>query len=161
MSTLDERLNQIVSHGASEGLDDDFINSAPITSIPIVKYDSVPSKDVAEPVTDYDDDYILTRETLRGVLERSKGVLDTAILAAVNTENPRYIDSIASLMTVINKTSKDLLDIHGKQKTDKSKQTTIIQTNNYNIKEEIKSVDAMLDTLDDDVIDAEIIEEKK
>ncbi len=155
MSNLDERLNQIVSHGASEGLDDDFINSAPITSIPIVKYDSVPSKDVAEPVTDYDDDYILTRETLRGVLERSKGVLDTAILAAVNTENPRYIDSIASLMTVINKTSKDLLDIH-----DKSKQTTIIQTNNYNIKEEIKSVDAMLDTLDD-VIDAEIIEEKK
>lgn len=161
MSNLDERLNQIISHGASEELDDDFINSAPITSIPIVKYDSVPSKDVVEPMTDYDDDYILTRETLRGVLERSKGILDTAILAAVNTENPRYIDSIASLMTVINKTSKDLLDIHGKQKTDKSKQTTIIQTNNnYNIREEIKSVDAMLDTLDD-VIDAEIIEAKK
>lgn len=161
MNNLDERLNQIISHGASEEfVDDDFINSAPITSIPTVKYDSVPSKDIAEPVTDYDDDYILTRETLRGVLERSKGILDTAILAAVNTENPRYIDSIASLMTVINKTSKDLLDIHGKQKTDKSKQTTIIQTNNYNIKEEIKSVDAMLDTLDD-VIDAEIVEAKK
>lgn len=46
------------------------------------------------------------------------------------------------------------------KKTDKSKQTTIIQTNNYNIKEEIKSVDAMLDTLDD-VIDAEIVSEEK
>ena len=42
MSSLDERLNQIISHSAFEELDNDFINSAPITSIPIVKYDSVP-----------------------------------------------------------------------------------------------------------------------
>lgn len=91
----------------------------------------MPSKDIAEPVTDYDDDYILTRETLRGVLERSKGILDTAILAAVNTENPKYIDSIASLMTVINKTSKDLLDIHGKQKNRQ------IKTNYYHTNQQL------------------------
>ena len=91
MSNLDDRLNAIISQGSDTlQIEDEYTLVPTVTEVPITEYQIVPSKNIQEPMTDYDDDYILTRTTLRGVLGRATGILDVAIINAVNTENPNF-----------------------------------------------------------------------
>ena len=126
MSNLDERLNAIISQGSdTQQMEDEYTMVPTVTEVPITEYEIVPSKNIQEPVTDYDDDYILARTTLRGVLGRATGILDVAIINAINTENPKYVDTVTSLITAVRGVTKDLVDIHGKGSNEKENPTTV------------------------------------
>lgn len=152
MSNLDERLNAIISQGSdTQQIEDEYTMVPTVTEVPIVEYEIVPSKNVQEPVTDYDDDYILARTTLRGVLGRATGILDVAIINAINTENPKYVDTVTSLITAVRGVTKDLMDIHGKGSSEKeqTKQSVqpIVTINNF--AKERDELLTVLDTLPD------------
>lgn len=162
MSNLNERLDAIISQGSdTQQIEDEYTMVPTVTEVPITEYEIVPSKNIQEPVTDYDDDYILARTTLRGVLGRATGILDVAIINAINTENPKYVDTVTSLITAVRGVTKDLMDIHGKgsnekEQTKQSVQPTVTINNFTKEKDEILTV---LETLpdkkkDDDVVDA-------
>ena len=152
MSNLDERLNAIISQGSdTQQIEDEYTMVPTVTEVPITEYEIVPSKNIQEPVTDYDDDYILARTTLRGVLGRATGILDVAIINAINTENPKYVDTVTSLITAVRGVTKDLMDIHGKgsnekEQTKQSVQPTVTINNFAKEKDEILTV---LETLPD------------
>lgn len=162
MSNLNERLDAIISQGSdTQQIEDEYTMVPTVTEVPITEYEIVPSKNIQEPVTDYDDDYILARTTLRGVLGRATGILDVAIINAINTENPKYVDTVTSLITAVRGVTKDLMDIHGKGSNEKEQTKQLVQPtvtiNNFaKEKDEILTV---LETLpdkkkDDDVVDA-------
>jgi hypothetical protein len=163
MSNLDERLNAIISQGSdTQQIEDEYTMVPTVTEVPITEYEIVPSKNIQEPVTDYDDDYILARTTLRGVLGRATGILDVAIINAINTENPKYVDTVTSLITAVRGVTKDLMDIHGKGSNEKenpkqSIQPTVTINNFAKEKDEILTVlETLPDKKDDDVVDVEV-----
>lgn len=163
MSNLDERLNAIISQGSdTQQIEDEYTMVPTVTEVPITEYEIVPSKNIQEPVTDYDDDYILARTTLRGVLGRATGILDVAIINAINTENPKYVDTVTSLITAVRGVTKDLMDIHGKgssekEQTKQSVQPTVTINNFAKEKDEILTVlETLPDKKDDDVVDVEV-----
>lgn len=160
MSNLDDRLNAIISQGSDTlQIEDEYTLVPTVTEVPITEYEIVPSKNIQEPMTDYDDDYILTRTTLRGVLGRATGILDVAIINAVNTENPKYVDSVTSLISAVRGVTKELMDIHGKGSSEKeqklSVQPTVTINNFAKEKDEMLTV---LDTLPDNVVDVDVSE---
>ena len=163
MSNLDERLNAIISQGSdTQQIEDEYTMVPTVTEVPITEYEIVPSKNIQEPVTDYDDDYILARTTLRGVLGRATGILDVAIINAINTENPKYVDTVTSLITAVRGVTKDLMDIHGKGSSEKEQTKQSVQPtetiNNFaKEKDEILTVlETLPDKKDDDVVDVEV-----
>ena len=161
MSNLDERLNAIISQGSdTQQIEDEYTMVPTVTEVPIAEYEIVPSKNVQEPVSDYDDDYILTRTTLRGLLGRATGILDVAIINAINTENPKYVDTVTSLITAVRGVTKDLMDIHGKGSNEKeqpkqsSTQPTVTINNFAKQRDEILTVlETLPDKKKDDIVD--------
>ena len=155
---IDTRLNEIMAHGTFNE-SSDFEEFMPtVKEIEPVEYLPVPSKDVALPVSDYDDDYIYSRTIMRNVLERSKTVLEGAILAALNSENPKQYDAVVNIIKAMNDTSKNLVGLHSKT----TKNNTIVEgggsvniNNTYNYAQELKDAEKLVDGLDD-IIDGEI-----
>lgn len=155
---IDTRLNEIMAHGTFNE-SSDFEEFMPtVKEIEHVEYLPVPSKDVALPVSDYDDDYIYSRTIMRNVLERSKTVLEGAILAALNSENPKQYDAVVNIIKAMNDTSKNLVGLHGKT----TKNNTIVEgggsvniNNTYNYAQELKDAEKLVDGLDD-IIDGDI-----
>lgn len=159
---LDERLNNILATGTVNDADigDDFLAAPAVREIPVVKYEQAGSRDVVSPSSDADDDYLLVRDTLRGAIDRTKGMLDTSILMALNTENPKYVDAVSGLVKTIKDLGKELVALHDKPviaiQENESKQ--VIIQNNYNYGKEAVAVNDILDNLPDMQITEVVVE---
>lgn len=156
---LEHRLNNIMSSEGSIIEDDDIYSLLPTNvEIPKAEYLPVPSKDVVVAQSDSDDDYLHTRNTLHGVIDRSKDLLELAIQTAARSDNPKLFDSVVNIIKAINDTTKTLNSLHGKPsaKGVNADGQVNIQNNTYNYAAEVKQVEDILDSLPD-VVEGEIV----
>lgn len=63
-----------------------------------------------------EDDYNLTRDTLRNIVKNGDVVIDEMIALARNTEHPRAYEVLAQMMKTVAETSNQLYDLQKKKK---------------------------------------------
>mgnify|MGYP000208048216 FL=1 len=88
------------------------------------------------------------------------------LFRSINTENPKYVDTVTSLITAVRGVTKDLMDIHGKGSNEKenpkqSIQPTVTINNFAKEKDEILTVleslpDKKTEDDNNDVVDVEV-----
>ncbi len=99
------------------------------------------------------DDYHYSRDTLYGLIERGKTALEGSLMVAQESEHPRAYEVTSTIMKNLSDMTKQLMEVSdsmakgsGKEK-EKTTPTHNTQINNYYGD---KSVDDVLDDLDDE-----------
>lgn len=81
---------------------------------------------------DKSEDINEARNILKGLLRKGESLLDESIILAKESQAARSFEVSSNLIKVISEVAKDLIDIHGKDKTTKTNKEEPTQTSNNN-----------------------------
>lgn len=102
-------------------------------SLPVIQQSRditpIPPEEKEESNPDQDQDYRLTRSTIRDMIVKGSNAIDGISDLAKDLESPRAYEVMATMMKTISDMSKDLLDVHGKTKELKSTAKRVDETN--------------------------------
>lgn len=83
-----------------------------VEQLPVPVYEEPKSS----PAEEEDEDFVLARQTMRKILQKSEGTLDELLYLAREGEHPRPYEVAGQLMKTMSEVSKDLLALHGQRK---------------------------------------------
>lgn len=89
----------------------------------------IPPEEQEESNPEQDQDYRLTRSTIRDMIVKGSNAIDGISDLAKDLESPRAYEVMATMMKTISDMSKDLLDVHSKTKELKSTAKRVDETN--------------------------------
>jgi hypothetical protein len=139
-------------------------NLASFFNVPNTSLPTKPSDGGTFDSQNFQKDYELVQNNLKGLLGSGNLALESALRVATESDSPRAFEVVAILLKTMADLNNNVLDVHKKAKDTTTSKVEVKQTNNSVFVGSTKDLQNLLNkerSTDKDVIEAEVLDDKQ